>query len=421
MDLWTGLLLSIYSIFALGTFFLVCFSDTSNKGLLGKVSIFVEDDITSFISIVIARLFGAKCHECCRDSYDYVVHERNPLLQMLYLFILNGAYISWLLYGQGHLSNMYLVSDIHAYIAFMFIILCHFSFYLACKTSPGVVTNETLKKFNYQPYDDILFEKNNICKSCNIEKPARSKHCSLCNHCVPLFDHHCVWLNQCVGELNYKYFLLFLFTHVIFFAYASSVLALMLLSEIYDPKIMLMKRSFSIAGTNETIRGDKLHVILNYLLSKYTGIVVLFLLVFSMFIAMTGFFLYHMYLVAIGQTSNETYKWAAVKKTYKKMLHNYNTYKASGDSDDVGPSNAIKYEGGDENSVGCVASGAPSNNDSKPNVNTFTPPPDPGEFPKNIYNNGFFNNLSSIIYPHSQRTSTIGSRQSKKKSKTKLK
>jgi palmitoyltransferase len=409
MDLLTGLLLALYMSFALGTFFLVCVSDTSNAGLLGKISLFVEEDVPGYISIAVRTIFGKQCHAYCRDSYDYIVHERNPLLQLLYLFILNGAYISWLLYGQKHLSTMYLVSDIHAYIAFIFIMLCHFSFYLACKTSPGVISNESLNKFNYQPYDDILFEKNNICKSCNIEKPARSKHCSLCNHCVPLFDHHCVWLNQCVGELNYKYFLLFLLTHVVFFAYASYVLTLMLVSEIYDPKIELMKRTFSIAGTNETVRGDKLHVILNYLLSKYTGIVVLFLLVFSMFLAITGFFLYHLYLIAIGQTSNETYKWAAVKRTYKKMLHNYKTYQASGNRNEAGPSNAIKYEGDDDNHVGCVPSEAPSNS-----VDTFTPPSDPGEFPPNIYNKGFYNNLCSVIFPHSQRKVTSPAKNRKK-------
>lgn len=66
-----------------------------------------------------------------------------------------------------------------------------------------------------------MFKKEATCDSCKIEKPARSKHCRTCDHCVEKFDHHCIWLNQCVGRRNYKWFLSFLFLHILICIYGS--------------------------------------------------------------------------------------------------------------------------------------------------------------------------------------------------------
>ncbi|KAI4296488.1 hypothetical protein L6164_036441 [Bauhinia variegata] len=49
-----------------------------------------------------------------------------------------------------------------------------------------------------------------LCPSCKIIRPVRSKHCPTCKRCVEQFDHHCPWISNCVGKRNKRDFFIFI-------------------------------------------------------------------------------------------------------------------------------------------------------------------------------------------------------------------
>lgn len=55
--------------------------------------------------------------------------------------------------------------------------------------------------------------KNNahaFCTSCQLPIPPRCWHCDICNRCILKRDHHCTFAGYCIGQLNHRYFMMFL-------------------------------------------------------------------------------------------------------------------------------------------------------------------------------------------------------------------
>merc|ERR1712032_1106665 len=125
-------------------------------------------------------------------------------------------------YGYSHLP-MRLASSVHKYTGFAVFSMCVSVWWKACSTDPGTITpsnvDDLLERYKW---DEQIFSEA-YCKTCQLTKPARSKHCSLCNVCIAKFDHHCIWINNCVGVQNHKWFLAFLFWHLVICAYGSGL------------------------------------------------------------------------------------------------------------------------------------------------------------------------------------------------------
>lgn len=155
--------------------------------------------------------------------YDYVMNKPNPLVQIFYLVVAVGGFYLFVTVAMIKNCPGPYLAGYHRITGTICMLICYWSFYMACYTDPGVIRSKTDVKNAKKRYDfdEVMFMKDNTCTTCKFEKPARSKHCAVCDRCVERFDHHCIWINNCVGRKNHKYFLLFLFMHVVICIYGA--------------------------------------------------------------------------------------------------------------------------------------------------------------------------------------------------------
>ena len=153
------------------------------------------------------------------------------------------------------------------------------------------------------PYDFTIFHPGQTCNTCKILKPARSKHCSICKRCISKLDHHCIFINNCVGYNNQNYFLLLLWTTGVLTSYAT-YLGFSILSDEVRKEIP----SWTIRGKGFT--WSQFANIWAWVLQEYTRIGAVTLLCLLTTPLIFGLLGYHIYLIWVGTTTNESMKWS---------------------------------------------------------------------------------------------------------------
>jgi hypothetical protein len=189
-----SLLLTFYGVMIVLVVYLWFSADVEDSGLNGTLSRFFLISLPQKVTAASSVILGKQTTLFFQRVYHYVVYERNPILVICYLLIINGAFICWLLYGVPFLPMNSSFTPFHYYFAFFGVFFAQLTFYLACTKPPGRLTTENVQCFNEcVSYDGLMYVSRYYCTTCLLPKIPRSKHCSLCGYCVPVFDHHCVW------------------------------------------------------------------------------------------------------------------------------------------------------------------------------------------------------------------------------------
>jgi palmitoyltransferase len=88
--------------------------------------------------------------------------------------------------------------------------LCDVSF-----RDPGIVTDQT-------PPVSVDISRWRWCDVCNTYQPPDGQHCPDCNVCIEGYDHHCVWMGTCIGKKNYRQFIRFNLSWLLYLIFAIS-------------------------------------------------------------------------------------------------------------------------------------------------------------------------------------------------------
>lgn len=392
-------------------------TDADSSSFHGKLSILLLETIPTSISYAIKKIFGSSVHSSLLIFYNYIVKEKNPLLQILYLTIINIAFIFFLLFGDQRVPCLLVPSKIYCYVGYFGVFFCQYCFYLACTTDPATITSDNVECYMTHPYDGLIFAPGVICSTCKINKPARSKHCNLCGRCIAKFDHHCIWINQCVGEGNYKYFILFLVSNSCFFIWAAYMLALVLLSEVYERD--LLNATFINSRTQQEFKATK-SMITSYIINTNIALFSIFILALVLGLAVCGFTSYHVFMMMRGYTTNESYKWASLYSVYDMLLARYERHEKQpqkktddGERDEEGEVLNDGKDSTDNESTdaGLIDETSSSNKhpfrllvesyDRDSTVPANLLPQHPGPKPDNIYNQGIIINIWFSLFPKS--------------------
>ena len=277
-----------------------------------------------------------------------------------------------------HLANY------HKIIGYLVFVLCVGSWRFACGVDAGNITEATMARFDHYPYDDFLYT-NKICPTLKIRKLARSKYDKFTDRHIPRFDHYCGWLARPIGEENYRWFLWFLFIHVGMCVYGALMLYILLRGEVMDASDLFLTA-------------------LVYVLWERIWIAAAFLLMCVVTAVLGAFFVFHLWLTAMGMTTNEYYKWREIKAWHKEATETYQKALKCGAISANGGTALASSSGMTYHRI--ISKRVPSEKDEEKDSNYISNDNivlNPGPMTKNIYNRGIAPNFGEVFLPLSMR------------------
>uniref|UniRef100_UPI003AAAA626 palmitoyltransferase ZDHHC4 n=2 Tax=Centroberyx TaxID=88664 RepID=UPI003AAAA626 len=231
-------------------------------------------------------------------------HQRNNMFIYLHILLEGAVYAEFTYEVFGYCREMDTTLTSLS-VPYVLLAVKSLFFYLCIKRDPGTVTKKRVAgQLQIYPYDRRMFHPGVSCPTCQLLKPARSKHCRVCNRCVQRFDHHCVWVNNCIGALNTRYFLLYLFSVCAMAGDIALLTGDMLLHAVLRSGLL---RASYLDEHGQQQQAGPLFVIQHLFLTFPRIVFMLGFLVFVFFL-LAGYALFHSYLALANQTSNEWYK-----------------------------------------------------------------------------------------------------------------
>ena len=117
------------------------------------------------------------------------MNEKHPVIQIFYLGLITGGLWIFGIEILPMIPNPY-VSDYHLAPIAGCVIATYGCFLKASFSDPGRLDSVSASvAAEIWPIDHVLYDHKQ-CRTCLIERPARSKHCPVCKMCVAKLEYH---------------------------------------------------------------------------------------------------------------------------------------------------------------------------------------------------------------------------------------
>ncbi|XP_062382047.1 palmitoyltransferase ZDHHC4 [Sardina pilchardus] len=289
-------LFAVYVVVVLTCIVLVCKYAGQEQTALGRHYGSLTNAVSPYVPQWLTRL--------CSRAVHRLFHERNNLFIYMHLLLECAVYTEYSYEVFGYCKELD-TSLTNLCVPYVLLVLHLVLFYLCCTRDPGTVTKaKHATQVKVYPYDGELFHPGETCPTCNLVKPARSKHCRVCNRCVQRFDHHCVWVNNCIGAQNTRYFLLYMLS-VCAMAGDIAILTVDLLLNVVVRTGLLHAHYVDAQGQQQP---TGIVFIVQHLFLTFPRIVFMLGFLIFVFFLLAGYAMFHLFLALGNHTSNEWYK-----------------------------------------------------------------------------------------------------------------
>lgn len=264
------------------------------------------------------RSMNSRCNDCAKFG-----SKQTP--QIIYAVACYGGWIIAFTKAFPLIDRSPTIALYHKTLCYFVLLpLCVLSWRYAATTSPGIITKESIQRYDNYHYDEMLYKsKDNISPTLQIRKLARSKYCRYTNALVSKFDHHCFVLNQTIGEENYRYFIMFLLVHTLICGYGSIALMRLLWGEFLNVYT-------GTSLTTATKTSTNMFMIVVLVIKRMVAVamfvdpilVALLAVLMALTFILMSFLGFHLCLISNGMTTNEYYKWKQVARAHAASSNN---------------------------------------------------------------------------------------------------
>jgi len=288
-------------------------------GVFGRTYDFVADNAGACLFRILSILLwdARRAEKAIRWLERVICEAPNPLGQGVYLTLVLGGHASFVAGVETPLLDAGDASGWTARTCAAFTIAV-VSWIAACCSDPGTITVDNHKVYAAAyPLDEVLYHKKE-CRTLGVEAPARSKFCRTTKRRVAKFDHFCVWINNTIGAWNLRYFLMFLASQLGLVVYVTCACVAGVRRDLDQHDAWSLEFAQKTKSGDRATLANELKLFVRFITFHYPVAIALGLFCAIVSVLLFAFLSYHCYLVARNVTTNETYKWDAVRASVKE-------------------------------------------------------------------------------------------------------